>query len=186
MVPWWAISNFPGCPSVLAPVNAPRSYPNSSLSASSSGIAAQLTVTKGPFARPPSSWIAWAKSSFPVPVSPRMRMFPSLRPYILADDTGEGGARPAVRYVSARWIARVPGGGAPRGVIHRGRLREPREKDLVADHVGEGDGQVQEVLPEFLGDVGVEELRDIHASEEIPVFVENRRSGAERRGYVFV
>src|SRR5659263_636659 len=23
MVPWWAISNFPGCPSVLAPVNAP-------------------------------------------------------------------------------------------------------------------------------------------------------------------
>lgn len=78
------------------------------------------------------------------------------------------------------------GGGAPRGVIHRGRLREPREKDLVADHVGEGDGQVQEVLPEFLGDVGVEELRDIHASEEIPVFVENRRSGAERRGYVFV
>ena len=51
IVPWWAISNFPGCPSVLAPVNAPRSYPNSSLSASSSGIAAQLTVTKGPFAR---------------------------------------------------------------------------------------------------------------------------------------
>lgn len=106
MVPWWAISNFPGCPSVLAPVNAPRSYPNSSLSASSSGIAAQLAVTKGPFARPPSSWIAWAKSSFPVPVSPRMRMFPSLRPYILAVciALASGGAEPMIRAKEERGL----------------------------------------------------------------------------------
>ena len=98
-----------------------------------------------------------------------------------ADDAGEGGARRFLRDLSVRWIATVPRGCAPRGVIHRGRLREPREKDFVADHVGERDGQIQEVLPELLGDVGVEELRDIHAPEEIPVLVENRRSGAERR-----
>ena len=91
------------------------------------------------------------------------------------------GRRPVVRDVSVRWNARLPGGGAPRGAIRRRRLRKPSEKDLVADHVRKGDGQVQEVLPELLGDVGVEELRDIHASEEIPVLVENRRSGAERR-----
>ena len=41
-----------------APVNAPFSWPNSSLSSNVSGIAAQLIGTKGPFARGLSLWIA--------------------------------------------------------------------------------------------------------------------------------
>ena len=46
IVPRWASSNFPICFSV-APVKEPFSCPNSSLSMSSSGIAAQLTCTNG-------------------------------------------------------------------------------------------------------------------------------------------
>ena len=51
-------------------MKAPRSWPNSSLSSSVSGIAAQLTATNGPLARGASSWRARATSSLPVPVSP--------------------------------------------------------------------------------------------------------------------
>jgi hypothetical protein len=48
-VPPWASSKRPFfCP--VAPVNAPRSCPNSSLSISSRGIAAQLTLMNGPLA----------------------------------------------------------------------------------------------------------------------------------------
>ena len=36
--------------------------------------AAQLTATKGPFFRLDALWIAWANISFPVPVSPVMRI----------------------------------------------------------------------------------------------------------------
>ena len=54
----------------VASVKEPRSWPNSSLSISGSGIAAQLIATKGPAARGPSSWMARATSSFPVPLSP--------------------------------------------------------------------------------------------------------------------
>ena len=53
-----------------APVKAPFSWPNSSLSSSASGIAPQLIGTKGPSARALSRWIARAASSLPVPLSP--------------------------------------------------------------------------------------------------------------------
>ena len=51
-------------------MNAPSSYPNSSLSSILSGKAAQLTATKGPRRRLLALWMLWAKSSLPVPVSP--------------------------------------------------------------------------------------------------------------------
>ncbi len=45
-MPWFANSNLPGL-CWMAPVNAPRSNPNSSDSSSSDGSAAQLTLTNG-------------------------------------------------------------------------------------------------------------------------------------------
>ena len=68
-VPESASSNLP-LRAVSAPVKAPRVWPNSSLSISSSGIAAQFTSTKGPAARRLWAWIARATSSLPVPFSP--------------------------------------------------------------------------------------------------------------------
>ena len=53
-----------------APVNAPRSCPNSSLSARLAGSAAQLTLTITPCRRRLRLWMARAVSSLPVPVSP--------------------------------------------------------------------------------------------------------------------
>ena len=70
IVPRCASSNLPICFSV-APVNEPFSWPNSSLSISSSGIAAQLTWTKASSARSELRWIARATSSLPTPLSPR-------------------------------------------------------------------------------------------------------------------
>ena len=52
----------------IAPVKAPRSWPNSSLSISVGGSAAQLTHHHGA-ARAGGAWIARATSSLPVPVS---------------------------------------------------------------------------------------------------------------------
>jgi hypothetical protein len=49
-VPPLANSNLPIRLSPLAPVKAPASWPNSSDSISSAGMAAQLTATKGPLA----------------------------------------------------------------------------------------------------------------------------------------
>ena len=57
---------------VRAPVNAPFSLPNSSLSTSPDGSAAQLTFTMTCRPRGLRRWIAWARSSLPVPVSPKM------------------------------------------------------------------------------------------------------------------
>ncbi len=51
------------------PEKAPRSWPNSSLSSSADGIAAQLTATKRPL-RPEARCSARATRSLPVPVSP--------------------------------------------------------------------------------------------------------------------
>src|SRR3989475_1531716 len=56
-----------------APVKAPFSWPNSSLSSSVSGIAAQFTATNGLLRRGERSWIPRATSSFPVPDSPSIR-----------------------------------------------------------------------------------------------------------------
>jgi hypothetical protein len=54
-----------------APVNAPRSWPKSSLSTSCAGSVVQSTVTNGFAWRAELTWIARAKRPFPVPVSPR-------------------------------------------------------------------------------------------------------------------
>ncbi len=68
-MPRCASSNLPGLRAV-APVNAPFSWPKSSVSSRFSGIAAQLMATNGPSARGLSTWSARAKSSLPVPLSP--------------------------------------------------------------------------------------------------------------------
>jgi len=54
-----------------APVNAPFSCPNNSLSNNSVGIAAQLTEINGPFL-PDAACIPFATSSFPEPVGPKI------------------------------------------------------------------------------------------------------------------
>ena len=69
MVPPSAVSNRPALWS-LAPVNAPRTWPKSSLSKSVSTTAEQFTVTKRFVLRGPSLCSARATSSLPVPVSP--------------------------------------------------------------------------------------------------------------------
>ena len=71
-VPPSASSKRPGR-EAAAPVKAPRSWPKSSLSRRASGSAAQFTGTKGRPARGPSSWMARATTSLPVPLSPRRR-----------------------------------------------------------------------------------------------------------------
>ena len=72
-----ASSNRPGfC--LIAPVNAPFSWPNSSLSSRVSVSAPQLTLMNGPAARLLSRWIARATSSLPVPLSPQMNTVVSL------------------------------------------------------------------------------------------------------------
>ncbi len=70
-VPPWACSILPWTVRT-APVKAPFSWPNSSLSSRFSGMAAQLIATKGLFARGPRSCSARASASLPVPLSPRM------------------------------------------------------------------------------------------------------------------
>ena len=69
IVPVSASSNRPSRRSV-APVNEPFSCPNSSLSSSVSGSAAQFTAMNGLPRRGERSWMARATSSFPVPDSP--------------------------------------------------------------------------------------------------------------------
>src|SRR5262245_1816096 len=61
-----------------APVNAPRSWPNISLSRRSSGIAPQCTGTNRPASRCDRRCSAAATSSFPVPLSPVMRTVASV------------------------------------------------------------------------------------------------------------
>ena len=71
-VPLFAASNSPGR-SCVAPVNAPRACPKSSLSRSVSVMAPQLTAMNGPAARVDSSWTSRAIRSLPDPLSPVMR-----------------------------------------------------------------------------------------------------------------
>ena len=68
-VPPLACSNRPMRRS-KAPVKAPFSWPKSSLARSSGVSEAQWTATNFSFARGLSSWMAWAASSLPVPLSP--------------------------------------------------------------------------------------------------------------------
>ncbi len=74
-VPVSATSNLPRR-SDTAPVNAPRAWPNSSLSISSSGMAAQLTSMNGPARRRLIAWMLRATSSLPVPFSPKISTRP--------------------------------------------------------------------------------------------------------------
>ncbi len=62
-----------------APVNAPFSWPNSSLASTPSANAPQLSATNGPPARGLASCTARAASSLPVPVSPSMSTGTSVR-----------------------------------------------------------------------------------------------------------
>ena len=55
-----------------APVKAPRSCPNSSLSSRLSGSAPQLMGTMGKYLRWLLAWMVRATSSLPVPLSPRI------------------------------------------------------------------------------------------------------------------
>ena len=71
-VPPLACSNRP-TRSRSAPVKAPRTWPNSSLSSRLCDSAAQWTLTNGRAARGLARWIAAASSSLPVPLSPRIR-----------------------------------------------------------------------------------------------------------------
>ncbi|OIQ63000.1 hypothetical protein GALL_554650 [mine drainage metagenome] len=69
-VPPWAISKRP-LRMPTAPVKAPFSWPNSSVSSSDSVSAAQLTRTKGASLRGDRLCTARAMTSLPVPLSPR-------------------------------------------------------------------------------------------------------------------
>jgi hypothetical protein len=71
IVPPSASANFPFFV-VVAPVNAPRTWPKSSDSSSVSGMAAQFTLISGMSRCALRSWMARATSSLPVPVSPVM------------------------------------------------------------------------------------------------------------------
>ena len=70
-VPPSASRNLPGL-SVVAPVKAPLTWPNSSLSSRFSGSAPQATSTNGPPLRPPAACRARAVIVLPVPLSPRI------------------------------------------------------------------------------------------------------------------
>ena len=77
-VPLSANSNLPRRRAV-APVKEPFSWPNNSLSIRSFGIAAQFTLTKGPWAKGLSRWMWAAINSLPVPDSPISNTRASLR-----------------------------------------------------------------------------------------------------------
>ena len=70
-MPPWAAWKKPSR-SLSAPVKAPFRAPKNSLSMRFSGIAPQLTATKGAVERGPSSWIIRAARSLPLPDSPEM------------------------------------------------------------------------------------------------------------------
>ena len=71
-VPPSAAAAAPGL-SEIAPVKLPFIWPNTSDSSRSDGIAPQFKAMNGPDARADPSWIAWAQSSLPVPLSPVMK-----------------------------------------------------------------------------------------------------------------
>ena len=76
-VPPWARSKRPTV-DATAPVNAPRSWPNNSLSSNSPGMAPQLTGTKGLPSRPEMRCRLRATTSLPVPDSPVISTFTSV------------------------------------------------------------------------------------------------------------
>src|SRR5262245_20525828 len=79
IVPPSAISKRPGR-SLIAPVNAPRSWPKSSDSINVSENSAQLTATNGRWLRRLLWWTSVAVTSLPVPLSPVISTVLSLSP----------------------------------------------------------------------------------------------------------
>jgi len=71
----------------MAPVNAPRSWPNNSDSISVSEKTAQLTGTNGLWRRALDTWSRFAITSFPDPVSPVMSTLLSLSAMTLTKST---------------------------------------------------------------------------------------------------
>src|SRR3989441_4866356 len=71
-VPQCAISTRPGL-ELQAPVKAPFSYPNSSLSSSVPGMAGQLTLTNGPWDQGERRGIFFGKIFFSLALSPQIK-----------------------------------------------------------------------------------------------------------------
>ena len=91
-VPPRAASN-PPTRAAVAPVNAPRSWPNSSLSIKVGGIDPQSSTTNGPRARGLASWSASASRPLPVPVSPSSST--------LASDSASLGSTAKIRRIAS-------------------------------------------------------------------------------------
>ncbi len=73
IIPLLANSNLPTLPFGSAPLKAPLTYPNNSLSKRASGIAPQFIAIKGLVFLSLSQCIARAITSLPVPLSPVIR-----------------------------------------------------------------------------------------------------------------
>ena len=122
-VPPPAFSNAPRR-SRSAPVNAPRSWPNSSLSTSCSGSAALLTATSGVLAPGPRRCSSRATSSLPVPLSPTISTLLGI------------GATRAIASRSDRIGALSPMSGVSpsnRDRSERNLLHQPPARDRVLD-----------------------------------------------------
>src|ERR1700676_3670525 len=117
--------NLPGL-ACCAPVNAPRSYPNSSDSSSGSGSAAQLMATNGPRLRIDARCTKRAMPSFPVPDSPVSRTVASV------------GATSAARFITSFHAsdaptARSPGASHPATTVAAGRVNSEGTNSRSAD-----------------------------------------------------
>ncbi len=137
MVPPSAASNFPiFCR--WAPVKAPRSCPNSSLSSRSRGMAAQLTLTNGLLRRDERWWMVRATRSFPVPVSPQIstvtstpaarRMISPDLAHLRAAPQGDLAFQPGARLVGPLSLG-------CRGVLSVGASTPPADLRLVRFHL---------------------------------------------------
>src|SRR3970282_528930 len=132
IVPRSACSNLPTCFSV-APVKDPFSWPKSSDSISSSGMAAQFTWTKRCPDRGLLRWIVRATSSLPTPLCPSSRT----GAFVRLEDAAEPGA------LSNQL---VPGlHRAPQVAIFGRQLRLPQHVPQRDDDAFAAEGFVEEV-----------------------------------------
>ncbi len=114
-VPWSASSNRP-TRSALASVNAPRTWPNSSLSKTPSDTPPELTITIGRDARLDTACSARATTPLPVPFSPRISTFASEGPtremtcstFCIADDSAISFGMPSPRSSEFSASSRCP------------------------------------------------------------------------------
>ena len=127
IVPPSASANLPFLV-VVAPVKAPRTWPNSSDSSSVSGMAAQLTLMSGMSRCALRSWMARATSSLPVPVSPVMStvLFVSRDQLGAADHVLHRAAAPDDAVVVELLVALVDAGSGTRCAAAGARARAGR------------------------------------------------------------